>query len=226
MREIIKWNLRPAGRREKGRIGVWQLFPIMLFHPLEAYDIIKLERDTQIRILPAVFLILLAGLEKYAANFLVSFQFREKEPGAVNLWIEMAYVVVPIAVWVIANFCMTSIMDGESKPKEIFVTAAYCLAPYIVLTPIATALSHVLGDGEAGFYYFLHSAALVWVVALLFFAMLRQNDYGLVKAIGVALLCILFMVIFMAVFIFLASLTIQLVSSVQEIFQEIERKYL
>lgn len=219
-------HIKSAKKAEKGKIGMGQLFPIILFHPLEAYDIIKLERDTQIKVLPAVLLVLLAGLEKYAANFLVSFQFREKEPGSVNLWIEMAYVVIPIAVWVIANFCMTSIMDGESKPKEIFVTAAYCLAPFIVLTPIRVALSHVLGDGEAGFYYFLQSAALVWVVLLMFFALLRQNDYGLFKAIGVTLMCVLFMAIFMAVFVFLASLTIQLVSSVQEIFQEIERKYL
>lgn len=99
-------------------------------------------------------------------------------------------------------------------------------APFIVLTPIRVALSHVIGAGEAGFYYFLQSAAVIWVVLLLFFALLRQNDYRLVKALGVALMCILFMIIFMAVFIFLASLTIQLVSSVQEIFQELERKYL
>ena len=220
------FHIRGAREAAKGRINSWQLFPIMLFHPLECYDMIKLERDTQIKVLPAILLILLAGLEKYAANFLVSFQFRQKDPGAVNLWIEMAYVVAPVVVWVIANFCMTSIMDGESKPKEIFVTAAYCLAPYLVLTPVGDALSHVLGDGEAGFYGFLQSAALVWVVLLLFFALLRQNDYGLVKAIGVALLCILFMVVFLAIFVFLASLTIQLVSAVQEIFQEIQRKIL
>ena len=219
-------NIRAAKRAEKGKIGSGQLFPIMLFHPLEAFDIIKLERDTQIKILPAVLLILLAGLEQYASNFLVSFQFRQKELSGVNLWIEMAYVIIPLAVWVIANFCMTSIMDGESKPKEIFVTAAYCLAPFIVVTPIRVALSHEIGAGEAGCHYFLQTASLVWVVLLLFFALLRQNDYGLVKAIGVALMCVLFMVIFLAVFIFLASLTIQLVSSVQEIFQEIERKYL
>ena len=196
-------NVRTAKRAAKGKISAGQLFPIMLFHPLEAFDIIKLERDTQIKVWPAILLVLLAGVEKYASNFLVSFQFRQKELSGVNLWIEMAYVIIPFAVWVIANFCMTAIMDGESKPKEIFVTSAYCLAPFIVLTPVR-----------------------VWVVLLLFFALLRQNDYGQVKAIGVTLLCILFMVIFMAVFIFLASLTIQLVSSVQEVFQEIERKYL
>lgn len=223
MREL---NAKLTRKAEKGKISWGQLFPIMLFHPLEAYDIIKLERDTQIKKLPAVFLILLAGLEQYASNFLVSFQFQKKDLSGVNLWIEMAYVIIPIVVWVIANFCMTSIMDGESKPIEIFVTAAYCLAPFIVLTPIRVALSHVIGAGEAGFYYFLQSAAVIWVVLLLFFALLRQNDYRLVKALGVALMCILFMIIFMAVFIFLASLTIQLVSSVQEIFQELERKYL
>ena len=221
--EFQRKSMRGAG---KGKINPWQLFIIILFHPLEAYDIVKLERDTQIRVCPAVILIIFAGLEKYAGNFLVSFQFREKELGAVNLWIEMAYVVIPIVVWIIANFCMTSILDGESKPREIFVTAAYCLAPYIVLTPVQIVVSHIVGDGEAGFYYFLRTAALVWVILLLFFAMLRQNDYGLCKAIGVAMLCIVFMVIFMAVFIFLASLTIQFVSTVQEIFQEIQRKYM
>lgn len=203
-----------------------KIFWIMLYHPLEAFDIIKMERDRKGMMLPAVILLLLASLEKYVYNFVVSFQFRKRDLNAVNFWVEIAYVLIPVIVWVIADFCMTSIIAGETKLHEIFITAGYCLAPYIVMTPILAVLSHILGAGETGFYYFFQGATLVWVILLLFVALLRQNNYGFLKAIVVTILCVLFMAIFAAVVIFLISLSIQLLTAVYEVFQEIERKLL
>lgn len=208
------------------RISAGRIFLLMLYHPLDAYDILKMERERKDLVFPAVLLLLLASLEKYANNFAVSFQFRAREFNSINIAIEMAYVIIPVIIWVVANFCMTSIMGGESKPKEIFITSCYCLAPYIVLTPVSAALSHVLGASEAGFYYFLQGAALVWVVLLLFFALLRQNSYQFFEALGITFLCVLFMVILAAVVIFLIALTMQFASVVYEVFHEFQQKML
>ena len=208
------------------RISAGKLFLLMLYHPLEAFEILKMERERKGMLLPAVLLLLIASLEKYANNFAVGFQFRGRDLNSISLVVELAYVIIPVVVWVVANFCMTSIMGGESKPKEIFVTACYCLAPYIVLTPVSAALSHILGASEAGFYYFLQSAALVWVVLLLFFALLRQNNYGFLQALGITFLCILFMVVLAAVVVFLIALSMQFVSALAEVFQEFQRKML
>lgn len=208
------------------RISAGRIFLLMLYHPLEAYEILKMERERKGMLFPAILLLLIASLEKYANNFAVGFQFRARELNSISIMVEMAYVIIPVVVWVVANFCMTSIIDGESKPKEIFITSCYCLAPYIVLTPISAALSHVLGASEAGFYYFLQSAALVWVILLLFFALLRQNNYGFFKALGIAFLCVAFMVVLAAVVIFLIALSMQFVSAVYEVFEEFQRKML
>ena len=206
------------------RISAGKLFLLMLYHPLEAFDILKMERERKGMLLPAVLLLLIASLEKYANNFAVGFQFRGRDLNSISLAVELAYVLIPVVVWVVANFCMTSIMGGESKPKEIFVTACYCLAPYIVLTPVAAALSHILGASEAGLYYFLQSAALVWVILLLFFALLRQNNYSFLQALGITFLCVAFMVVLAAVVVFLIALSMQFVSAVTEVFQEFQRK--
>lgn len=211
---------------KKDRISAGRIFLLMLYHPLEAYEILKMERERKGMLLPAVLLLLIASLEKYANNFAVGFQFRGRDLNSISLVVELAYVIIPVVVWVVANFCMTSIMGGESKPKEIFVTACYCLAPYIVLTPVSAALSHILGASEAGFYYFLQSAALVWVILLLFFALLRQNNYSFLQALGITFLCVAFMVVLAAVVVFLIALSMQFVSAVVEIFQEFQRKML
>lgn len=208
------------------RISAGKLFLLMLYHPLEAFEILKMERERKGMLLPAVLLLLIASLEKYANNFAVGFQFRGRDLNSISLVVELAYVIIPVVVWVVANFCMTSIMGGESKPKEIFVTACYCLAPYIVLTPVSAALSHILGASEAGFYYFLQSAALVWVILLLFFALLRQNNYSFLQALGITFLCVAFMVVLAAVVVFLIALSMQFVSAVAEVFQEFQRKML
>ena len=211
---------------KQDRISAGKLFLLMLYHPLEAYDILKMERERKGLILPAVLLLLLASFEKYANNFAVGFQFRGRDLNDVSLLVELAYVIIPVVVWVVSNFCMTSIMGGESKPKEIFITACYCLAPYIVLTPVSAALSHILGASEAGLYTFLQSFALIWVVILLFMALLRQNNYGFAQALGITFLCIAFMLVLAAVVVFLIALTMQLTSALGDVFTEFQRKVL
>ncbi len=208
------------------RISAGRIFLLMLYHPLEAYDILKMERDRKGLLFPAILLLLIASLEKYANNFAVSFQFRARELNSISIGVEMAYVLIPIVIWVVADFCMTSIMGGETKPKEILITSCYCLAPYIVLTPVSAALSHILGASEAGFYYFLQGAALAWVILLLFFALLRQNSYRFFEALGITFLCVMFMVILAAVAIFLIALTMQLGSAVYEVYREFQQKLL
>ena len=217
-------GIRKVKLVQLGEMNAGQIFLTMLYHPLEAFDIIKRERDGRGKLFPAVLLLIFAGLEKYVSNFMLSFQFGKQDLGSVNLWVEVSYVMIPVILWVIADFCMTSIMDGETKMREIFITSCYCLAPYIILTPIRIAMSHILGAGESGFYYFLNSATLVWVILLLFAALLRQNNYGFFQAIGVTIMCLFFMIIFAAVVIFLFALSIQLISVVLEVIQEVERK--
>ena len=209
---------------KSNKISGWRLFLLILYHPLETFEIIKMERNRKSLLFPALVILVIASLENYLSNFFVSFQFRTRELNAINVFVELGYVIVPLVVWVVADFCMTSILDGESKPKEIFMTACYCLAPYVVLTPVAVGLSHILGASESGFYYFIQGATLFWVIVLLFAALMRQNNYTLLKAIGTTLLCIGFMVILAAVFVFLLALSMQFISVIREVSQEFQLK--
>ena len=205
---------------KQDRISAGKLFLLMLYHPLEAYDILKMERERKGLILPAVLLLLLASFEKYANNFAVGFQFRGRDLNDVSLLVELAYVIIPVVVWVVSNFCMTSIMGGESKPKEIFITACYCLAPYIVLTPVWGVVSNLLSFDQLGLYYFFKYVSLLWVLLLLFLALKYLNDYTLGQTIGITFLSIIMMVIIWAVVLLLASLTLQLLTFFADVYKE------
>lgn len=197
-------------------IGAFSLALVLLHHPLDAFDIIKRERESKRFRLFALLLIVLAFAVRYIYQFLVSFQLQQKDTSSVNLPFELGIVFIPVFAWVMASFCMTSILGGESKMGEILTTTGYCLVPYIVMTPLFGLLSHVLSSTESGFFVFFRSAVLVWVFLLLFAALARQNDYGFWKAVIVGLLSLLCMAVILVLAVLLIALSMQLVLTVQD----------
>lgn len=201
---------------------------LVIFHPLDCFDIIKREcrQKKSDSVLLTLFLYFLAFLVNYLYVFIVHFPLSTKEIEDTSILLEAAMVVVPLFSWVVCSYAMTAIMSGESTFKENFTASGYCLVPYIILTPLLGVLSNLFGLGEAGVYSFFKNVSLLWVLLLLFICLKYLNDYTLRKTFGVAILSIIAIVIVWAVCLLFFSLTIQFVYFFIGIFEEINFKYL
>lgn len=115
--------------------------------------------------------------------------------------------LVPVVLWNVCNWSVSTLTDGDGNPKDIIMSTAYSLVPYIIFTLIAITLSHFLASDEAVFLTVLNLFAVVWTAFLLLAATITVHDFTLIKAIGTMIIT----VIGIAVVIFLTLLVFNLV---------------
>ena len=143
----------------------------------------------------------------------------------VNALLSVLAIVMPLMLWVVSNWCFTTLMDGEGSMKDIYTATAYALKPYVLAAVPLFILSHVLTANEAAFYTVLDTAVMIWVLALIFFGMMTVHDYSLSKAV----LTLLLTVIGICLILFIALLFINIVQDVvffvTDIYQEITFRF-
>ncbi len=138
-----------------------------------------------------------------------------------SLWVQLAAVAVPILLWSVANWCLTTLFDGEAKFKHVFVSACYALAPlpwFIIAGTIITNLSNTAGDSIVTL---VTAIGYVWVAFLLFFGTLVVQDYSLGKNVVTTIGTILCMAVIMFVIILFASLVGDMVGFISNLATEI-----
>ncbi len=121
----------------------------VLLHPLDFfYDLQKPER---LRWSHGFLLILLAYAVRMVSLLLVGYHFETREPYEISFFHEFIWLFIPWITWCVANWSVSSILDGEGKFKEILVGSAFCLVPYIFFTIPVTLLTNVLALSEQVF---------------------------------------------------------------------------
>ena len=116
-------------------------------------------------------------VEYVLSLYYTGFIFRSVETAELNLVRELLYVFVPFALWVAANYLVSTISDGEGKLAEVYQGTIYAMAPYLVFSPIITAVSNVLTLNEAFVYSFSYQLLTVWCGVLLFMMVKEIHDY-------------------------------------------------
>jgi hypothetical protein len=196
-------------------------FPLALvFHPVEAFRILKEGRD-EVSALPAVVMIALAVSARVSFVYLVHFPLAQLDPRDANLWAEVLKIVIPLLTWVTASYGLTSILDGEMLFREVLTASAYCLVPYALLTLPLGLLSHLLSQREALLYGALQAGVYGWVALLLFTSVMTMNDYSARKTTIVCVLSLVGMFLVLALALILYTLTSQFFGFIGSVVAEV-----
>ena len=138
-----------------------------------------------------------------------------------TVFVQLLSVVVPVALWCVGNWCLTSLFEGEGSLKDIYVATTYALTPLPIMVIISTILTNVLTSSEGSIVTLLVSIGYIWAGLLLFFGILVTHDYPLGKNLLIVLCTIVAMLIIMFVAILFSSLLIKMITFVSGIFTEI-----
>lgn len=137
-----------------------------------------------------------------------SFLFNDTRWERINIWSQIAGILAPLLLYVVANWCLTTLFDGKGRMKDVYMGMCYSLTPYILIVNPVTILSNVLTKEEGAFLAYFEIIALVWAGAWILISVMQIHDYSLMKAI----LAIAFSVVGMMIIVFLIMLFFSLVS--------------
>lgn len=137
-----------------------------------------------------------------------SFIFMKVQWEYVNIIIVILGVLVPLIIWCIANWSLSTLMDGKGTLKNIYMGTAYALTPFVVIRLPLIFLSNLVTVEEGAFYSYFSFFSVLWCGLLFLVAMMMIHDYSLGKAVFVSIITI----VGMGVIVFLLLLFFSLVS--------------
>ncbi len=190
----------------------------ILRNPNDGYYGIKREAKTSN--LSATIYLLTFFLMYIVFIYTTSFLFNDRIVAEINVVQQVITVFVPFFLWVIANYLVCSIRDGEGKLSDVYQASAYALLPMIIALPVLALISHALTLNEAFIFTFLFNVSALITVIYLIVMVKEIHFYEMKKTISN-----IFVSIFTALMILLMVAIIYiLLSEILQVFLDIYRE--
>ncbi|MEK5468148.1 Yip1 family protein [Paenibacillus sp. FSL R7-0210] len=188
-------------------------------NPFDGFWDLKYENKGKLRMALGIliFLTLTMIVKRQYVGYVVNYN----HPLELNSINELKYIIFPFLLWCLANWSLTTLMDGEGKFGEIVITTGYALLPLILINIPNILLSNVITLREASFYHLLDALGTLWFVWLLFIGTMTVHQYTVLKTITTMLLtlAVVGIIIFLGLLFF--NLIQQIVSFVYTVYQEL-----
>lgn len=198
------------------------LFYIMR-HPVEGYEELRWNRKGSLKL---SVLILLAWYITEIARFRgTGFIVNLNNPERLNIFIIFLNTVVLFAICIISNWCFCTLMDGEGRLRDIWVTCAYALVPYILFTLPVTLISNFTTKQEYIFLQFTEGLGIGWTCILMIAAIKVTHQYNLKKTIGSILLTAFGVCVVLFISILFLSMLQNFIMFLETIYAEITFRY-
>ena len=134
---------------------------------------------------------------------------------------QVLIVLVPVLLFAIANWCLTTLYDGEGSLRDIIISVGYALPPiFITMIPTTLASNFVVAD-ETGILSLITTIGFIWAGFLIFFGTMVTHDYTIGKNIGITAFTIVGMGLIMFLAVLFTSLVVDMVSYVTGIISEV-----
>lgn len=190
-----------------------------VMHPFEGYEDLRWKKGGSVKY--SFIIVLLLFVAQVTNDRLYGFQFYVVQDKLFNIIPYLVQSIILFAVWVIGNWAISTLLDGEGTLKNICIFSAYALIPYIAQSLINTFLSHFLIRDEYIFIQAIQVIGTLWSVILLFMAIKTVHQFSVLKTIGDIILTILAMLIILFLLVLLLSLFQQVYVFVYSVYTEI-----
>lgn len=196
-----------------------------VFHPIEAFEYIKRDRD-RLNYIPTFIILIMLLVVRMAYIHTVHYPLADIDPTDANVFLETIRVLLPILTWVVASFGITAILDGEAQFNEILVASSFCMVPYLLINIPLPLFSQILGRDERVLYAVIINLTRIWTLILIFISVKTLNDYMIGKSFGVTILSGITMGLIWAVILLALVLIVQCYEFIVGIIREIRMVFI
>ncbi|MCL2441561.1 MAG: YIP1 family protein [Treponema sp.] len=191
----------------------------VISHPLDGFwDLTHEKRGSMAA---ANIIITLAVIVEILRQTLTNFQFVTINMEYFNSLIVAMRIILPVGLWTVANWSLTTLMDGKGRMGEIYMSVCYALTPFVIINALMIILSQFITFEEGAIYWVLAGFAGIWTGILLLAAMMMVHDYSLLKTVGSSLLTIVGMGVMVFIFVIFFSLISDAVAYFISLYKEL-----
>lgn len=165
----------------------------MLRHPIDSYY--DLKHGHRGSVLSATILIGLLFIVYMSDRLLNSFLFRELAPENAPIFTYILLFIGGVVLWVVGNYMISAINDGEGSLSNVYIMTAYALTPYLIIAPIKIILSYALSLNEGFIIQILSILGIAWSAVNLFVGVIEIHAYTFREAVKNILLTLFFILI-------------------------------
>lgn len=190
----------------------------MLRHPIDSYY--DLKHGHHGSVLSATVLFVLLFIVYMSDHLLNSFLFRELAPENAPIFTYILLFVGGVVLWVIGNYMISAINDGEGSLSNIYVMTGYALTPYLIITPVKILLSYGLTLNEGFIIQILSILGIVWSAVYIFVGIMEIHAYNLRETVKNILLTLFFILIAIIVIAMMTMIWSKVVTFFEQILGE------
>ena len=191
----------------------------VIYHPFDGFWDLKHEKRGSVR---AAITILALTILTFYYNAIGRGYIVQPTPVYTTIFSQAVSVLLPVMLWVISNWCLTTLFEGEGSFKDVFVASCYSLFPLVLTILPVTIISNVVLVTETSILTLLTNIGFIWTGLLLFFGSQTTHDYTLGKNIVMTVATIVGMAIVMFIGILFTSLISNMMSFVTNIVVELQ----
>ena len=190
----------------------------LVFHPFDGFWDLKHEKRGSVR---AASTILALTVVAFIYDSVGKGYLFNPRGSVQTIFMPILLVVIPFALWVVANWCLTTLFEGEGSLKDIYIYTCYSLAPLPIFVIISTVMTNFMTTTEASMVTLVGTIGYIWAALLLFFGTMVTHDYTMGKNFITILGTIVAMLVIAFVIILFGSLVMKMITFVMSIFKEI-----
>ncbi len=191
-----------------------------VFHPFEGFENLRWKKAGSLKI--SFLIIFLFFIAQIVRGRLFAFHFWNDYDKLFNIIPYLVRSILMFTVWVIGNWAVCTLLDGEGSLKRICIFSAYSLIPYIASLYIMTLMSHFLIYDEGVFLEIVYYTGLLWSGLLMFNAIKAVHQYSFWKTVLALVLTVAAMLAMMFLLVILMSLMQKVILFIYSLYTEIQ----
>lgn len=200
-------------------------FPLyILSHPFKGYNLFKEEKMGKMRV--AVMMLIVIALLNIVNYRYLGFIMNNNNPQSFNSLLIITYAIIPVVLLSVANWSVTTLMDGKGKMKEIFMMICYSYFPVIVTGLITLVVSHVVVEEEVQFLNLLNVMGYVMMCYMVFTGLISIHEYGLFKTVATIFVTAVAAAIILFVCLLIFDLSQQIYGFLYSLYREVTTRFI
>lgn len=190
-------------------------------HPIDAFYEVRNKRQGSVLGATILYFVYFVIFMLYQTSKGFIYQYVQVEDMDITALV-VGYFLL-IGLFVLCNYLVTSINDGDGDLKQCYMIPAYSFAPVMGAFLLILGLSYTLTYSESFILTIILLTGVIWTLITLFLALQNVHDYSVRETIRCIVLTLVFMIIALIIALIVLIMGEQLLEFLRTVFEEVLR---